>query len=475
MENNQNLEQEIPQKEKLFDQDNFEDDNNENGKVGEEQVDINFDGEYDGEMEEDEEASKQLDQENKEIDQEREAEGEEQDHQENIEHKQEDKEVDGQREMEAGHKGDNEEAKEEAIQEVHEEQNEEVNNENNYDLIKEEKEKQTFDLIDNDKNINFNKKISNKKRIELLSNRLNLNRNKAQNSKIENITNKEIEIDKEESNKNDDILSELLDEIQDFKVKKQDFNIKLNQYSKSSSNLDMLDKELSKGLEKLNNINYKINNNYKTNEEQKSNYQPNNINKILKNPKFKEIISIMNEKDLKVNKKNNIDKKGLFSLRKMNQYNFSNINLFIPKRNSNLLNTLEKKNNVNFRTFGNESNKYYISCIDGKAIVNGMRKEIPFTSKLGFNDSKLNKNNYLFDDLNNKTNKNYTIKNYGKTARRINSLNINSYFKKNENSKNNCERNEMKIPKIKVSKGNLANKSNKINNNYFKMELKFLK
>jgi hypothetical protein len=377
--------------------------------------------------------------------------------------------------MEAGHKGDNEEAKEEAIQEVHEEQNEEGNNENNYDLIKEEKEKQTFDLIDNDKNINFNKKISNKKRIELLSNRLNLNRNKAQNSKIENITNKEIEIDKEESNKNDDILSELLDEIQDFKVKKQDFNIKLNQYSKSSSNLDMLDKELSKGLEKLNNINYKINNNYKTNEEQKSNYQPNNINKILKNPKFKEIISIMNEKDLKVNKKNNIDKKGLFSLRKMNQYNFSNINLFIPKRNSNLLNTLEKKNNVNFRTFGNESNKYYISCIDGKAIVNGMRKEIPFTSKLGFNDSKLNKNNYLFDDLNNKTNKNYTIKNYGKTVRRINSLNINSYFKKNEYSKNNCERNEMKIPKIKVSKGNLANKSNKINNNYFKMELKFLK
>ena len=475
MENNKNIEQEIPQEEKLIGQDNFEDDNNENGKVGEEQIGINFDGEYDGEMEEDEEASKQLDQENKEIDQEREAEGEEQDHQENIEHKQEDKEVDGQREMEAGHKGDNEEAKEEATQEVYEEQNEEVINEKNYDLTKEEKEKQTFDLIDNDKNIKFTKKISNKKRIELLSNRLNLNKNKAQNSKIENITNKEIEIDKEESNKNDDILSELLDEIQDFKVKKQDFNIKLNQYSKSSSNLDMLDKELSKGLEKLNNINYQINNNYKANEEQKSNYQPNNINKILKNPKFKEIISIMNEKDLKVNKKNNIDKKGLFSLRKMNQYNFSNINLFIPKRNSNLLNTLEKKNNVNFRTFGNESNKYYISCIDGKAIVNGMRKEIPFTSKLGFNDSKLNKNNYLFDDLNNKTNKNYTIKNYGKTARRINSLNINSYFKKNENSKNNCERNEMKIPKIKVSKGNLANKSNKINNNYFKMELKFLK
>ena len=474
MENNQNIEREIPQEEKLIDQDNFEDDNNENGKVGEEQIGINFDGEYDGEMEEDEEVSKQLDQENKEIGQEREAEGEEQDHQENIEFKQEDKEVDGQREIETEQKGDNKEVKEEAAQEVYEEQNEEVN-ENNYDLTKEEKEKENFDLIDNDKNKNFNKKLSNKKRIELLSNRLNLNRNKAQNSKIENITNKEIEIDKEESNKNDDILSELLDEIQDFKVKKQDFNIKLNQYSKSSSNLDILDKELSKGLEKLNNINYKINNNYKTNEEQKSNYQPNNINKILKNPKFKEIISIMNEKDLKVNKKNNIDKKGLFSLRKMNQYNFSNINLFIPKRNSNLLNTLEKKNNVNFRTFGNESNKYYISCIDGKAIVNGMRKEIPFTSKLGFNDSKLNKNNYLFDDLNNKTNKNYTIKNYGKTARRINSLNINSYFKKNENSKNNCERNEMKIPKIKVSKGNLANKSNKINNNYFKMELKFLK
>lgn len=474
MENNQNIEQEEPQEEKLIDQDNFEDDNVENGKVGEEQIGINFDGEYDGEMEEDEEASKQLDQENKEIDQEKEAEGEEQVHQENIEHKQEDKEVDGQREMEEGHKEDNEEAKEPA-QDVYEEQNEEINNENNYDLTKEEKEKDNFDLIDNDRNINFNKRLSNKRRIELLSHRLNLNRNKAQNSKNENITNKEIEIDKEESKKNDDILSELLGEIQDFKSKKQDANIRTNPYSKSSYNLDILDKEISKGLEKLNNINYKINNTYKTNEEQKSNYQPNNINKILRNPKFKEIISIMNEKDIKANKKNNINKKGLFSLRKINHYNFSNINLFIPKRNSNLLNTLEKKNNINFKTFGNENNKYYISCIDGKAIVNGMRKEIPFTSKLEFNDSKLNKNNFLFDDLNCKTNNNYTIKNYGKTARRINSLNINSYVKKNENSKNNGERNDMKIPKINASKENLANKSNKINGNYFKMELKFLK
>lgn len=474
MENNQNIEQEEPQEEKLIDQDNFEDDNVENGKVGEEQIGINFDGEYDGEMEEDEEASKQLDQENKEIDQEKEAEGEEQIHQENKEHKQEDKEVDVQREMEEGHKGDNEEAKE-AAQDVYEEQNEEINNENNYDLTKEEKEKDNFDLIDNDRNINFNKRLSNKRRIELLSHRLNLNRNKAQNSKNENIANKEIEIDKEESKKNDDILSELLGEIQDFKSKKQDANIRTNPYSKSSYNLDILDKEISKGLEKLNNINYKINNTYKTNEEQKSNYQPNNINKILRNPKFKEIISIMNEKDIKANKKNNINKKGLFSLRKINHYNFSNINLFIPKRNSNLLNTLEKKNNINFKTFGNENNKYYISCIDGKAIVNGMRKEIPFTSKLEFNDSKLNKNNFLFDDLNCKTNNNYTIKNYGKTARRINSLNINSYVKKNENSKNNGERNDMKIPKIKASKENLANKSNKINGNYFKMELKFLK
>ena len=475
MENNQNIDQEIPQEEKLIDQDNFEDDNVENGKVGEEQIGINFDGEYDGEMEEDEEASKQLDQENKEIDQEREAECEDQDHQENIEHKQEDKEIDRQREMESGHKRDNEEAKEEAAQEVFEEQNEEVNNENNYDLTKERKEKDNFDLMDNDKNLNFNKKMSHKRRIELLSCRLNLNRNKAQNSKIENITSKDIEIDKEESKKNDDILSELLGEIQDFKAKNKDNNIKLNPYSKSSSNLDILDKEISKGLEKLNNLNYKINNTYKTNEEQKSNYQPNNINKILRNPKFKEIISIMNEKDLKANKKNNISKKGLFSLRKINNYNFSNIDLFIPKGNSNLLNTLEKKNNINFKTFGNESNKYYISCIDGKAIVNGMRKEIPFGSKLDFNDSKLNKNNFLFDGLNNKTNNNYTIKNYGKTARRINSLNINSYIKKNKNSKNNVERNDMNIPKMKVSKENLTNKSNKINDNYFKMELKFLK
>ena len=471
MENQQNIEQEEPQDEKLIDQDNFEDDNVENGKVGEEQIGINFDGEYDGEMEGDEEASKHLEKENKEIDQEREEKVEEPIQQENLEHKQEDKEVDGEQEIEAGHKEDNEEAKEEAAQEVDEEQNEENNNENNYYLAKEEKE--NIDLMNNDKNINDNKKLSNKKRIELLSNRLNLNKNKAQNSKNENIIDKNIEIDKDDDKKNDDILSELLEEIQDFKAKKQDFNIKLNPYSKSTYNLDNLDKEISKGLEKLNNINYKINNASKINEEQNSNYQPNNINKILRNPKFKEIISIMNEKVLNVKKKNSIGKKGLYSLRKIN--NFSNINLFIPKRNSNLLNTLEKKHNVNFKTFGNDSNKYYISCIDGKAIVNGMRKEIPFTSKFDFNNSKLNKNNFLFDDLNNKTNNNYTIKNYGKTARRINSLNINSFFKKIENSKNNGERNDIKIHKIKAPKENLANKSNKTNDNYFKMELKFLK
>ena len=81
----------------------------------------------------------------------------------------------------------------------------------------------------------------------------------------------------------------------------------------------------------------------------------------------------------------------------------------------------------------------------------------------------------MFDDLYNKTNNNYTMKNYGKTARRINSLNINSYLKKIENSKNNVERNDIKIHKIKVSKENLTNKPKKIDNNYFKMELKFLK
>lgn len=475
MENNQNIEQEEPQEEKLIDQDNFEDDNVENGKVGEEQIGINFDGEYDGEMEDNEEASKQLDQENKEIVKEREIEGEEPAQQKNIEHKQEEKEVDGPPEIEIGHKENIEETKEEAAHEVYEEQNEEGHNENNFYLTKEEKEKENFELLDNEKNINDNKKLNNKMRIELLNNRLNLNRNKAQNSKNENKANKDIEIDREDIKKNDNILLELFGEIQVFKDKKQGNNIRLNPHSKSSYNLDNLDKEISKGLEKLNNINFRINNTYKTNEEQKSNYQPNNINKILRNPKFKEIFSIMNEKDLNVIKKNNVGKKGLFSLRKMNHYNFSNINLFIPKRNSNLLNTLEKKHSINFKTLGNDSNKYYISCIDGKAIVNGMRKEIPFTSKLNYNDNKINKNIFLFDDLNNKTNNNYTLKNYGKTARRINSLNINSYYKKEENSKNNGDRNNRKIHKIKVPKENLANKSNKINDNYFKMELKFLK
>jgi len=190
----------------------------------------------------------------------------------------------------------------------------------------------------------------------------------------------------------------------------------------------------------------------------------------------------MNERDFNVNKKyNNISRVRLLSQmrNKIKYNNFSDINLFVPRRTSYLFNTLENKAfNNNYRALGNDSKKYYISCIDGKAIVNGMRKDILFTTKLDYNDRKLIKNN-LFDDLNDKTSYYYTLKNVGKTKRRIN-----SYFKKNEfdyeknnTLKRNNGKNDMKFRKIKstFSKENLMKKLNEMNDNYFKKELKLFK
>ena len=493
MENNQNTEFQQSQAEVQIEQDNLD---NENGKEGEEQTGINYEGEYNGEMEGDEENLSQAKQEKEKEEIEPEGEHKEQIERE-IEKRQEDKLDEGEgQEMEEGQEECIKISKEEEIpQEVCDIKNEENNIDNNKE---EENEKENFELKNNDKNVKENKQNSLKKRIDLLNNKLNVN--KEQNLGIkekvkedENIADKDNEIDKENNfiilnldKKNEKILSELIGEIKDFKNKNHYNNKQFtynSKYPNSNYNIDFLNQELSKGLEKLNSINYNTNKAYKTIEEQKTSYIPKrHTGNFARNQKFNEIFSVMNERDFNVNKKyNNISRVRLLSQmrNKIKYNNFSDINLFVPRRTSYLFNTLENKAfNNNYRALGNDSKKYYISCIDGKAIVNGMRKDILFTTKLDYNDRKLIKNN-LFDDLNDKTSYYYTLKNVGKTKRRIN-----SYFKKNEfdyeknnTLKRNNGKNDMKFRKIKstFSKENLMKKLNEMNDNYFKKELKLFK
>ena len=491
MENNKNTDLQKSQEEQQIEPDNLD---IESGKEGEEQNGINYEGEYDGEIEGDEENQNQSEHEKEKEEIEPEGEQKEQ-----IEHEIEKRKgdiIDGgdeqEVEVEARHDEGIEIAKEEIPQEVCDAQNEEINNDNKK---KEENEKESFELKNNDKNINENKQNNLKKRIDILSKRLNLNKDKiSKNKENENIEDKDNEIDKENNyiflnldKKNDKIFSELIGEIKDFKNKNQYNNKQFtynSKFSNSNNNLKILNQELSKELKKLNNINYNPNNIYKTIEENKTSYLPKKYTGyIVRNQKFNEIFSIINERDFNANNKyNNINKTGLLSRmrNKMKYNNLSNINLLAPKRNSYLLNTLDNKisNNNNYRTLGNDSKKCYISCIDGKAFVNGMRKDILFTTKLNYNDNKLIKNN-LFDDLNDKTNYYSTLKNVGKAKRRIN-----SYFKKNvfDYERNNTlkssnGKNDMKFKKIKnnFSKENLIKKLNEMNDNYFKKELKFLK
>jgi hypothetical protein len=308
--------------------------------------------------------------------------------------------------------------------------------------------------------------------------------------KNENIIDKDAEEDNNDKNNNyktfslnkkGDILSELLSKIQNLKYKNQSASIKRN----SNNNLDDLDKELTKGLQKLNEQNYYSTiNNININEEQKISRPPQFYEReILRNPKFKEIISLINDKETTRNKNyRHLGKNDFLSFmnKNKNKNNFSNINLYSPKINKYLGNTLENKifGNIN-KKYGNE--KYYISCIDGKAIVNGMRKDIPFISKFNNNDKIINNkynNNFVFTDLTNT---------YNNSSRRNNSFNMNKLLKLNEFNYESCKTqkkrsiisgtNVFNYDKLKnnFSRENLTNKLNRMNDNYFTREFQFLK
>jgi hypothetical protein len=365
----------------------YQDDNGNNGEEGEENLGINYEGEYEGE--------EQIDQ-NQEGQEEGMEEGQEEEMgEEEAMYEGEEEAIEGRQEEGM------EEAQEEAGEEAYAEQNEDNKkenledeknniqnkigeiNKNEMDINNIENENNNNNKIQIENNLNSSEKknnlnMNNQKRIELIKNKLNWAQN-VNNNKNENIIDKDVE---EEDNNNDknnnfktynttkkeDILSELLGKIQNLKYRQKNFGMKAN-----SNNLDELDKELAKGLENLNKKNIDLNFN---NEEQIMNKVPQKIEgEILRNPKFKEIISLINEKETTRNKNfRRIGKNDFLSLMysKNKNNNFSNINIYSPKINKFPANTFENKTiGFTHKKLGND--KYYISCIDGKAIVNGIR------------------------------------------------------------------------------------------------------
>jgi hypothetical protein len=327
---------------------------------------------------------------------------------------------------------------------------------------------------------NINNKLSNLQRIELINDKLNFNLNRIQQQQQQKIkpkkeNNIENEIEKEQeynnkaiNNRKNDILSEILYKIQDFKQRKDNYDNIKDIYN-SNKILDNLDKEITRGLERLNNKrlfpdtkNIEIST---TNTVEK---------KILKNPKFKEIVTMINDKEGKKFKKvSGLGKNDLLNMVNNKKRNdiFGNINLFSQKKSNNISNTFQK--NV-IKKPGLESNKFYVSVIDGKAIVNGMRKDIPLVSKFN-NVNRLNNHN-LFDDYNKIT------------LTTNNNFNRNKYRNNNFNFKNEMTFNERRNGKkfnLDLGKDDLnINNTLKLNfnnekwnkdNNYFKNGLKYFK
>ena len=329
MENNiQNKEEENHEQNQNEEQENNYEEENGEEEIGEEEANLNFNGEYEGEMEGEEEvqednmeeAQNNIEGEEMEINQEKgetnEQQGEEY---EQINNQNEDIK-------------ENLENEKEII--TNNNENNEVNNknENNINNLKVNNENVKNNLgIKND--ININNKLSNLQRIELINNKLNLNLNNLQKKtkqKKENIIENEIEKEQEFNRVNinhrkNDILSELLIKIQDFKQRKENFDNIREKYN-SNKILDNLDKEITKGLERLNN---------KRMMQDNTNIEISTTNKvekkILRNPKFKEIVTMINDKEGKKYKKySGLGKNDLLNIVNNKRRNdiFGNINIF---------------------------------------------------------------------------------------------------------------------------------------------------
>ena len=489
MENNIQAQKEEEQNQNEEMENNYEEENGEE-EGGEEEMNLNYNGEYEGDIEGEEEAQEEnMDEAQNDI------EGEEME--ENLENENKEEHEEDYQQM----NNQNEEIHNENInnnintneinnKEENKIENLSINNINNNNKISNNKfeisaEKDNYNNINinnkvnNINNINDTKKLSNMQRIELINNKLNLNLNKIQNkaktkkeNKVENeIDNEQYDFTKINNNRRkNDILSEVLGKIQDFKQRKENFDNIRDKYN-SNQILDNLDKEITKGLDKLNNRRIL---------QEEKNIDISDTNKvekkILRNPKFKEIVTMINDKEGRKYKRNyNLAKNDLLNFVNNKKHNdiFGNINLYTQKRNNN--NIFNSFQNNPVKKIGSDSNKFYISCIDGKAIVNGMRKDIPIVSKFNNINYRLNNYNNMFDDY---KKINLTMDNLNITRKRNNNFNFKNEFTFKEGKNNrkfnlNLEKDGININN--TLKSNFMNENWNKDNNYFKGGLKYFK
>lgn len=161
---------------------------------------------------------------------------------------------------------------------------------------------------------------------------------------------------------------------------------------------------------------------------------------IQKNPKMKEIAYLIKDINQDRNKNDNIQ---------INFYNNNQINIIKPDVFFNMGNQKKKNTDENNFDNSNNQNKYYISIIDGKAIVNGQRinvnsgfqstpKNNLFDERINYNFNNGNKKNkYLFEfDNERRTSFVENRNNFGLDLK-LQNLKRNYRFNNIEDSKNN--------------------------------------
>ena len=237
------------------------------------------------------------------------------------------------------------------------------------------------DNINNNDFVNFNKEN-------------NFNFNEKENNIIPENNNDKNNMNNKEKIKEKDIIDELIEKIRN----NQDLGLPKEEPKKA---LEKLNEELKLGLEQLNQI--KTNSNRKSildtqNELEKKSFE--------RNKKYNEVIS-------ELTKKIERPKNSACQYKRGTYYNFKNMYIVKP---SYYLQT-ERKRKI-YEYPNKKENKYYLSSIDGKIIINGERKE------LGHNFNKSDKRHYSLDKNKNYENNNY-IQDFG--FRKIDCYNKN-YF-----------------------------------------------
>ena len=263
-----------------------------------------------------------------------------------------------------------------------------------------------------------------------------------------------------EPNTQDELINELLIKIHKIKEKRAKSNNKKFDEANKINELNNIDNKINIDLDKT-----KVKKN-------KNEFigKLNISNQVFQNnPKMKELANLLKE----YNQEKNQNDKMQITFDNNNQINIVKPEVFFNNYNN-------SKNINNDYNDQNYQKKYYISAIDGKAIVNGQRIDVNSGFKNSQNNSINNfnlNNNKTFFDFNNEKfmEKRKYYKNWGSNLdfqlNNLNFLNNNENIFKKTDLGNDNKIEFKKIPKYNfLSKDYYNEKLNKINDSLFNMD-----